>query len=575
MPANSKKGKQDFKTTQTRLAYLDILERLLEQKKIKRRTFEVLSEWIAVVRLPFAQVQVDECFHTLCCHEDEITYARSQRAVFVREMNAVLAAWRREGITDISFAVSNFEEDQTAGILHFKPFEYWNAGQLEVVKKQFLKELVCPKEIESEKWWRRAFNQFLFVLVAFDGFAVPNAFAIFARLRWRDVRTAVQGFITIQRFGTQQRLYVSPLAALCAILLAARIAIHLKSREPELDQPILPGLSRRQWQALGRTPAEEIEEVEEAQATMDALKVLNRRRWEFNTWFAALCQSAHLTDVDGNRKTMSLRILTQLAEKVMVEIYDPLVASALVGARPYSQVPNAERDIFASYKFCTEIQAHAQSDAATHDAKAAANPSSPEGNDPGLDDDDVEQTQQVINSLIKGVHLALRPLFKGQPDSRREAIRSLQTFAQELGAHFGCVEFTPQLLAGLYEHKFRKGFGNLLDVAVLNLMTIALWLGQRCSQPRLKHVSIANQRSDAINIVRIFPDRMLNEIDEEDVSELVGTDRSASGCARLMGTLRQLRAFMRSLGLYLVPIDWRQFSLAKIQKPVMLLESVS
>lgn len=567
MQANSDKPRH-IEAINKRLAFLEALERLYAEKKIKTHVYRKVNAWLSQVSLPFTQRQLDECFRDLCQHQDESPYARSQRALFAREMNRVLTAWHAQGLIQHPFTVRNFTADPVSSVLHLGIFEHWNAGQLEPLQRQFLQELAHPLALSFDKQWRRAFHHLTFALVVFDGFAVPNAFVLLARLQWCNLSTVANGYITLARYGTLQRVYVSSLTALCVLILGLQIALHRKTHSPSLDQPILPGLSLQQWKEIVQVRTDESDDKDSGRSAKDAHKQLERCRWEFNTWLVGLCQRAHLTDADGNRQSMNLRTLTRVAEKRMVEIYDPLVAGGIVGSRPYAQVPDPQRDIFTLYAVQFEQRLF----------QTPMPETAPPAHENAMDGDGIiskqaeeQESAQCIDTFITDLHRSLRPLFDESSGTRQQAIRSLQSYAQELGAFWGIPELNNHSIPEMYEQHFQHEKGTVKDVAAFNVMVIALWLADRCARPRFKTSSVADQRSDAVNLVRMFPERVLNELDEEDVAELIGTDRSMSGHTRAMGTLRQLRAFMHSLGLPLAPIDWKQFTLKKIYTPVTLL----
>ena len=203
--------------TAQRLQMLVLLDDLGREHAIGVRTQAFLQHALGSVSLPLTRAQCERWLRTLCRHEDGSDYTKSQRAVFVRELNRVLEEWYQQGLTTERFEVRNYRRDRQYGLLDVEALEYVTASEVAALKQQFLRELTDTRIVgDKAEQLQLAFHHFIFAAITLGGLAWTGAFSDLARLQWRHLRTAARGYLLIPRWGVEQRIFVSPMVALCA-----------------------------------------------------------------------------------------------------------------------------------------------------------------------------------------------------------------------------------------------------------------------------------------------------------------------------------------------------------------------
>ncbi len=241
---------------------LEVLADLGRECAIGARMQAFLQHALASVLLPLTNAQCDRWLRALCRHEDGSDYAKSQRAVFVRELNRVLEEWYKQDLTTELFAVHNYRRDRQYGLLDVEALEYVMVSEVDALKQQFLHELTDTHAVgDRADQLHLSFHRFIFVAITFGGLAWTGVFSDLARLQWHHLRTVAQGYLLVPRWGVEQRIFVPPVVALCALLLGEHLPHPPKARQPHPDQPILPGFSleSRLRSVQGKTDGDEAE----------------------------------------------------------------------------------------------------------------------------------------------------------------------------------------------------------------------------------------------------------------------------------------------------------------------------
>ncbi len=540
---------------------LQALDTLQREGRVGKKVATFLQRALSHAALPLTPTQCERWLRALSRHEDGSDYAKSQRAIFVRELNLVLSEWHRVGLSEL-LQVRNYRRERQYGLLNVEALEYVTMSQVDALREQFLRDLNNPKAMRSrEERLLRAFHQFVFAAIAFGGMAWNGVFADLARLQWRHLRCVVQGYLLIPRFGMEQRVYVPPIVALCALLLGEHLPHCPKARGPELEQPILPGAQCKQENDKNVSA-----QIDDEETDAEDSPTLAPSRAKFNAWLGNLCQRARLCGTDKRPFQISVQALAVVARAYVVETYTPPVAGALLGFIPYSQVPAEQSEIFVDYR---------RTNNAVHmsDTIHSAQPkiSEPVTSVSILPNDSVEQDE--LAPTILRLHRALQPLFGERNHARKKTAQQLEDLAEVLLKEIAFEgETIRDKIANGYAQRLVHDSGTRRELAHFNVACLALWLAELCRHSKRDAKTIAARRSDALQILRLFPERGLNELDAEDGYELVGMDRAESSRRRLVGTWHQLHSFLQQqLGLPVVDVDWREFAIARTQDQVNLI----
>lgn len=549
--------------TKTRLQLLEILDTLQREHKVGARVTASLKRALPAAALPLTSSQCEGWLRALCRHADGSDYAKSQRAVFVRDLNCVFSAWHGAGLTAELFQVRNYRRYRQYGLLNVEALQYVTLSQVDTLKAQFLRQLCDPKILQDKAdRLQVAFHHFVFAAIAFGGMAWTGVFADLARLQWRHLRTASQGYVLIPRFGVEHRIHVPPLVSFCALLVGEHLPHPPKTREPDPVQPILPGVTIRQWM---RIDAGKHEDEEEENYAKDFPAVAAARA-KFNAWLGNLCVCAGLRDATGHPIKILVQALADVSRAYVVEIYSPPVAGALLGLIPYSPVPEEQSRIFEDYRRTDNPLQNGEKSEIVKSIALQGTPNHPATSDISGEDDD-------LTSAIVRLHRAFHPLFGKSGPARKKAAQQLEELADVLLSEIGFDgETAPAKVQGGYGSHLAQDGGTTRQVAHFNVACLTLWLADLCRNSKLDPKTIAARRSDALLILRLFPERCLNELDEEDAYELVRVDRAESSRRRVIGTLHQLHSFLETqLGLPVPAMDWREFAVTRTQQRVNLI----
>lgn len=548
--------------TKTRLQMLEVLDTLQREGKIGSRITVFLQRALPVAALPLTSDQCERWLRALCHHEDGSDYAKSQRAAFVRDLNCVLSEWHGASLSAELFQVRNYRRDRQYGLFNVEALQYVTLSQVDALKAQFLRRLSDPK-IRQDKTGhlQAAFHHFVFAAIAFGGMAWTGVFADLARLQWRHLRNAANGYLLIPRFGVEHRIHVPPLVSLCALLVGEHLPHSPKICDPNPEQPILPGVTIRQWRRIdaGKHEDEEENDAKDFRAVAAA-------RAKFNAWLGNLCVCAGLRDAPGHPIKISVQTLADVSRAYVVEIYSPPVAGALLGLIPYSPVPEEQSRIFDDYRRTDHALQNGEKSEIVKSVALQGTPNHPTTSDISGEDDE-------LGSAIGRLHRALQPLFLKTGSPRKKAAQQLEALADVLLVESGFAGETMQAKVqdGYATHLAQEG-GTTRQVTHFNVACLAFWLADLCRNSKLDPKTIAARRSDALLILRLFPERCLNELDEEDAYELVGVDRAESSRRRVIGTLHQLQSFLKTqLGLLVPAMDWREFAVKRTQQRVNLI----
>lgn len=557
--------KEDTSAPSTRLQMLQTLDTLRRERKIGERLATFLQRALQDIELPLTQAQCERLFRAFCRHEDGSDYSKSQRAVFVSELNRVLGEWHQEGLTIELLQVRNYRRERQYGLLNVEALQYVTLSQPNALKEQFLCELnVDHGLIDRTCLLEAPFHHFVFAAIGFGGMAWNGVFTDLARLQWKHLRTAAQGYLLIPRFGTEQRIYVPPIVAASALLVGTHLPRPRNSHEPDSDQPILPGLALKQWRRMN-SEGEDIENREMA-LDDDEAPVVAAARAKLNAWLGKLCQRAGLRNAKGQVFKISVQALAAVARAYVIKTYTPTVAGALLGLIPYSPVVERQRQIFEEYRQVNsggQLREQNQTPKPFTLSAVIAHPVIEE-----TDDDSGE----LVLALSR-LHDAVRRLFGDGGHARKKAAQQLDGLADSLLTECGFEGETAasKLHSGFSAHLGQDG-GTDRQVAHFNIACIALWLANLCRNSKLDVKTIAARRSDALMIMRSFPTRCVNELDAEDGYELAGSDRAPSSRRRLIGSWHQLHSFLgKELNLPVEAVDWREFAVARTQSQVTLL----
>lgn len=410
-----------------------------------------------------------------------------------------------------------------------------------------------------------AFHQFVFSMISSGAATWSGAFADLARLEWRHLRNAPHGYILIPRHGVEQRIYVQPIVRLCALL----VGTHLQAKEgqePLLHQSILPEPkdlhSKGQYDgAEERAPTETIPE----NPPHEPGKRIALMRRQHSQWLLLLCQNAALKNNDDLPIWVGLQTLARISRAYTYEIHSPLIVATLTGTVRYAPIVDMQLDIFSRYK---------DERAETPPPKPSPRslPSAPTKRSAAARGAlRVSPLSSNTEKMIHALHEALSPLRSKTPSWRKELQTSLQTFSQTMEQSITTRSSPHPALPRLYEEFLQDERGSPEQVIAFNLLCIARFLESRIQNATLAPASLAAYRSDALAVVRMFPDKALNELNEEDALELLGTELAASTQRRLLHTFKDLAEFLASEQVSLEEIEWQALSVATALKPPWLL----
>lgn len=546
-----------------RLQLLEILDTLQRQGKIGTHIAEFLERSINGTTLSLTSAQCERWLRALCRHSDGSDYAKSQRAVFVRELNCVLSAWHTAGLTAELFQVRNYRRDRQYGLLNVEALQYVTLSQVDDLKEGFLRQLKEPKILQDKtERLQVGFHQFVFAAIAFGGMAWTGVFADLAHLQWRQLQSAANGYLLVPRFGIEHRIHVPPIVSFCALLLGEYLPHPPKTREPGPEQPILPGVTIRQWIKIDAGGHEDIEKRDDA----EDFPAVAAARAKFNAWLGNLCLCVGLRDATGHPINISARALADVSRAYAVEMYTPPVAGVLLGLMPYSPVPEAQSKMFEEYRRTGYALQSSDKSETVKSLALQATPNHTATSDISGEDDE-------LGSAIARLRRASQSMFSKTGPARKKAAQQLEGLADLLLVESGLEgEVVQAKIQEGYAIHLAQDSGTTRQVAHFNVACLALWLADLCRNSKLDPKTIAARRSDALLILRLFPERCLNELDGEDAYELVGVDRAESSRRRMISTLRQLHSFLENqLKLTVPEMDWREVAVTRTQQRVNLI----
>jgi integrase len=488
-------------------------------------------------------------FRAACRHADGSDYAPSQRALFVRHFNAVGLAWHEAGLTPEMLRVCNYRRRQPQGAGDPRVLQVLTYSQFHRLRRIFLDRLVRG-ELAPEPW--EAFCQLAFALIAFGGMAWPGVLASIADLRWDNLRTAAQGYITIHRRDCRFRFYLPPLASALALVIGTHLDRPRVFGEPEMKTSILLPIEEPPFDpAAGLTREEYDKRLRQRR--------LRRVRYHFNCWLPDLCQEAGVPII-------TVRTLNGASRLALVRVCGQVIAGALLGQTPYAPLSDDQLDdLFESYCAHPFRLPEASATQAIVPAKSSKRPVPVEA---------AEGVAFLAEGFVADLHSACQPLIAGGPAPRTMAAEALEALACRLLGEIGTSveDDLPAASRAAQDRLAEETQPRVGNAACFNVACLAAWLAHLCRTTRKNPDTLRAYRSAGAGLVRQFPGTCWFELDEEDAQEATSLNLAAPTRSRLLTVLTGLLSFVEEqLGVAIIGVDRDRIRILRKLQPVRLL----
>ena len=523
------RGNEGFASLQARLiSILDTLHTENPKALGKHCYITIRQELLRARLLPPDKVTFQRWFRTACRHSDGTEYSRSQRAIFVQQFNLVGQRWAEERLVPEPLQVANYRRRRPGGVADPRVYQTIRPSEVRRLKEAFLRHLERPPQKASpqEEYWE-AFCRLAFALIVWGGMAWPGALTTLASLKWKHLRTAVQGFIRIPRRGVWLRLYIPPLVQAFVLVLGMHLPRRRKFSEPSPEQPILP-------------VSEQADD-----AANERRRLLRMARIRFNTWLQELC---HIAGV----RVISLHTLQQAVRPMLAETYGNVLAGAILGLTLYAPVPDGQEDVFDTYREPFTLPAVLPRKATTLSPTPSPQPRVM-GEEP---------ENYRLERLIAHLREASRFLATAEPGYRVASAAALEELAREL-------------LGASMEDDLSDAFARArerVDTVAFNVAVLAAWLAHLCRDTRLKPLTLIAYRSAGSALIRHFTGVRWDELDTEDVREIAALPISEGSRSRLLTVMGQVAEYLREgLGMKGAVLDRTGVRLCRKLRPVNLI----
>ncbi len=439
-------------------------------------------------------------YRAVCRHADGTDYSHSQRALFVRQFNAVGRRWAENGLTDRPLRVTNYRRRRPGGVADARVYQTIRPSEMRRLQGTFLcldRDTESDATQEEAQW--EAFCRMAFVLIVWGGMAWPGALTMLCGLQWQHIRIALNGYIRIPRRGVWLRLYLQPLAQAFALALGAHLPRARMFGEPDGTQSLIP------FETEAGDPAQERRR-----------RQIARRR--FDKWLRDLC-------VASGARPIGLRVLQEAARVELARMYGNVLAGAILGLTRYAPAADGQEDVFETYRGTLTLPGLSL---ASLPALASPRPYRPESTH-------CETSNSHLEEMIARVQNTLRPLIARETGSRAETANALDALAREL---LGAPAET-DLSAGLAAAREQVD-GDTFNVAVL-----AVWLAHLCRDTSLTPSTVGSYRSAGSVLVRHWAGVSWHELDEDDAQEVVALDRSETSRSRFFTVMASVIGYLR------------------------------
>ncbi len=436
-------------------------------------------------------------FRAACRRADGIEYSHSQRALFVRQFDAVGRRWVEEQLVGEPLQVINYRRRRPGGVADPRVYQTVRPTEVRCLQEALLLRLGQDGENtgSDEAHWE-AFCRLAFALIVWGGMAWPGALAMLTDLEWRHVRAASRGFICIPRRGVWLRLHVPPRVEAFALALGAQLPRSRKFAEPDPTQTLLP--------------------LEIGGGNPEKRRACVTRR--FNRWLRGLCQAASVHPV-------SLHTLQEAARMQVAKLYGNVLAGAILGLTPYALVPDGQRHVFETYRATFTLPPA---------SSAPSIPVLPSRRPVCVDSAVQEEGNCRLEELIVLLQDVLRPLLVSGTASRGETAAALESLARGwLGAPSE-ANLAPAFAAAREQ----------VDGDVFNVSALVAWLAHLCRQTRLKPLTLAAYRSAGCALARHFAGLRWDELDREDALEVAHLPLGRATRSRLLVVLGQIGRYL-------------------------------
>jgi integrase len=528
---------------------LAVLDEMVAAGQLLAQVYQALSVGIRQMECrhtPVTQKRFEEWFHRACRRSDGSEYSRDWRETMARQFNEVGQQWLKVGLVSEELVVTNYRRVKRRGTVDEEIDLSVPPSHVQRLRRAFLLGLSCPG---SEPTFKpgpiTAFCCFAFATIALGSACWRNAFAALASLRWEHIRTAAKGYLLIPRAGGLQRLYVPPVVAACALAVGEYLRGRRKG-EPDLEASVLSLLSKHQDESTGNEQG----------------PALRKARSHFNAWLRDLCHQVGVPAI-------TLQPLA-LASQRWLEMYaGNEVAAAVQGIVLYNPVAEEQRDVFGSYRGVFRLPREISAWVEESEALPGELPPGHRGRRiaPRLRGPDA--LEKRLNRLTSTCKKAL----EARPDG---GISPLRKFAVRLTCNPGADadgENVEAKMLGVYQRLSTNTGRNCAmgDAAEhFDIACQALWLDSLLDNKAAR--TINGYCSEGLNIKRLFPDRTLVKLDQEDSLEVIGSvhewedeaddealqERDPATRKHLRSAWKSLHTYMRDqLHLPVEEIDWR------------------
>ena len=517
---------------------LESLRQPPEDLAIGRTLRRELEHWIETARFPLSKADCDREFRRMCRPAHRSEYAKGYRYQLVQRFNRWLDYWYSQGWIPERYQIKNYQRTRLFSLLDVPVFFRLPPTALELLVQQFVSDLTSLQGTQKDQW-SMAFWHFAFAFIRFGGGAWPTVFSDLARLEWRHLQSAPDGYLLLPRDGIQMRLYVPPIVQLCALLLGENLP-HSPGRPfPCESQVILP-------QAHG------------ANAEQVTPKNVQSQHRRLERWLRDLSRKAGLPRLTKEQPAISIQTFAQACASPLLQIYSPMIAGAILGTIAYSPVPADQVDVFESYVSPKPDR---------HSGKLVSLPREPQVSPQMFAEaEDQYSEPEDLDLWIQQFHKACRPLFDHRTAQRKKTAENLTALARAMLSSVGIAK----------SEDVRRKFAEVaqtdaVPAQVFNLSAAALFLARQCENRGLRVNTLAAQRSDLAEALRWSSDLRFDSWDEEDLQELFASRRADASRRRLASTCKALHIYLKSeLGLTTTTILWRKLRIARERDHVRL-----